>query len=196
MAESRGSQLGIIQRVAACRFIHAITLVLTLIGAYLITRMYASLYDSPSDTLSAVGTFATFYGLIFAAVELLRLKSVSQQVVQASDKAFRYVRTLTVTERATECKYLIHEAQDKFDVGKPIPTKLIDKILEIHAWIFQSESRDSSSDHYKSRLILQSYDLRKGGLPDAEKQQVRTALIAIHQQMVILMVETQRGTRS
>lgn len=120
----------------------------------------AELYDNVLTTFSAIGTFLTAYGLIFAIIELLRAKEASERVNAAAEKAFATVNSLVTAREIIECQNTIKNAMDSIDEKNWISGRSLQQILQLYSQIFHTQIADEKSKHRKNKSTLESYSYK------------------------------------
>jgi hypothetical protein len=116
-----------------------------------------SLVKDPETTLGTLGTFATIYGVIFAIIEVMRVKAAAILVKEESERVLSTVTSLVKAREIIECQALVTAALSSVDDGRAIPNELLSRILKLYSQVFHSEVAIDTSPHRKNRSVIESY---------------------------------------
>lgn len=145
------------KKSAASRWVHVLVfagLLALLVGSIFVVP---DLWKDKATGFATVGGFATFYGVIFAAIETARAGSASRLARNAALDARHAVEGLHSVKNIAECQTCIRLAILSLDGDRWTPTSSLSRILELYAAEFDAEVRDENSTYRERVAALQSH---------------------------------------
>lgn len=122
-------------------------IILVLGAGFGLTHRFPTLLEGPINSLTSVGTFITLYGVLFAVIELFRLKSVALIAAAKASEVYDELHRLRTAEMATRCQTLIHAALRCTEQKTQIPDPLLNEILSVYRELFAREFEAENNNH-------------------------------------------------
>lgn len=160
------------------RWIHIIVFFVCFIGAGILIFYFPDLKKDQPTALGSAGVFLTLYGVIFAIIELSRLKSASHLANKEARRVFDIVTNLATAREIIECQTKIEIAVEAIDAKMIIPSASLCSIVKLYSQVFHHEVGDENSEHRKNRSTVQSYYI-SGQLPAKNSKNTKKALLGI-----------------
>lgn len=160
------------------KWMHIINFFVCLIGAGGVILLFPGLRKDQSTTLGTIGVFLTLYGVTFAIIELIRLKSASYLASKEAKRIFDMVTNLATAREIIECQTKIEIAVEAIDKKKGIPSASLCSIIKLYSQVFHNEVGDENSEHRKNRSIIQSYCINGQPLSNTSVK-TKSALLGI-----------------
>ncbi|WP_431295762.1 hypothetical protein [Rahnella sp. PAMC 25559] len=148
----------------------------------------SSWIDTPSR-FGTLGFFITLYGVLFAAVELIRLKSAAIQATNAAQNIFKQINTVYTTRDISECQGKIEMAIINLDNGLLIASSNLLSITRTYSQIFTEEMNQEDSRHRLNKSYIESYTFNPSSINTHSSPNVkltRSALLAIASDLAAL----------
>lgn len=130
---------------------------ITLAG--LVTSFYF-IPDLRKDVATGFATFTgfvTIYGLVFAAVEVLRLKSVTELTQRVARQTESRVRAISSAKNLTECQSCIEYALEDIDKSGSVGSSPLARIVKFYSYEFIDSMHDDLSIHRTNVSLVNSY---------------------------------------
>ncbi|MGE6790852.1 hypothetical protein ACQKFS_02350 [Pseudomonas guineae] len=160
------------------KWIHIITFLACFIGAGVLILLFPELKKDQPTTLGTAGVFLTLYGVTFAIIELVRLKSASFLANKEARRVFDIATNLVTAREIIECQTKIEIAVEAIDEKRLIPSASLCSIVKLYSQVFHHEVGDDNSEHRKHRSIVQAYYI-SGQLPPKSSGNTKKALLGI-----------------
>lgn len=160
------------------RWMHIIAFSACFIGAGGLIFLFPDLKKDQPTTLGTAGVFLTLYGVIFAIIELVRLKSASYLANKEARRVFDTVTNLVTAREIIECQTKIEIAVEAIDEKRAIPSASLCSIVKLYSQVFHNEVGDENSEHRRNRSIVQSYYIN-GRPPPKTSENTKNALLGI-----------------
>ena len=129
-------------------------------GGFIATAYcFPDLRANKATTFGTISGFATFYGVVFAIIELLRTKAAALMAEKSSAKVLNRVEALQGMKHMAECQAAIEVAVAMVDRGEPISLAALMQIVKMYSLHFHIELRDPTSSQRENIAILESYAL-------------------------------------
>lgn len=160
------------------RWMHILAFLVCFIVAGMLIFYFPDLKRDQPTTLGTAGVFLTLYGVTFAIIELVRLKSASYLANKEARRVFDMVTNLATAREIIECQTKIEIAVEAIDEKRIIPSASLCSIVKLYSQVFHHEVGDENSEHRKNRSIVQSYYI-SGRLPAKNSENTKKALLGI-----------------
>jgi hypothetical protein len=173
------------------KYIHFFTFMAFALGGLLLKYEVPTLVRDPPTTVGTVGTLVTIYGVVFAIIELIRMRTATKQAVEAARKVFDSFATLVTAREITECQVGIQIAVDALDECRAIPSSLIVQIVKLYSQVFHKELADETSLHRRNRSTIESYSFNENSvLLTVSNNHTKRALTSVAGQLAQLQGAT------
>lgn len=176
------------------KWVHGFAFLAVVVCFFYVHDKYKSLFADDPISLSTFGTFFTIYGVVFAVIELLRVKNAVELAEKAAEHVFNTVTGLVTSREIIECQAKIESAVSHIDDQQAIPTSALCQILKLYSQIFYNELKDEHSEHRKNKSIIESYANNPNKLARANKD-MKSTLLSIVSQLAQHQGNTKNFTR-
>lgn len=160
------------------RWMHVIAFFICLAGSAILMWCFPDLRKGQSATLGSAGVFITLYGVIFAIIEVFRLRSASDLAEKEAKRVFNSITNLVTAREIIECQTKIEIAVAAIDEKRTIPSASLCSIVKLYSQVFHNEVGDEKSEHRKNRSVVQSYYI-SGKSPLKASENTKQALLGI-----------------
>jgi hypothetical protein len=137
--------------------VHLIAVALCFVVAVLVVVLFPGLRKDESALLGTAGAFITLYGVIFAIIEVLRLKSASKLAEDEARRVFDSVVNLVTAREIIECQTKIEHAVEAIDENRLVPSASLCGIVKLYSQVFHEEVGKEESEHRRHRSTVESY---------------------------------------
>lgn len=149
------------------RFVHFFTLLVVVVLALVLDRIYPKLTEGATNALAFMGFWVTVYGLLVAIFEIVRLGSISKDLLKAATSSHNGLKLQLELQEVKSCLEIINTSVVELKSNRAVPIIFISRIKQVYFSVFPEGK--STEEHEKNVLILNSYEhvtsvrKRKGG---------------------------------
>lgn len=165
--------------VISDKWLHLVVFVLAVIvGAFWLV-LVPDLRKDHAATLSAVASFATFYALIFAIIELRRTKAAEKLAANAAARVYSSVAGLGAAQEVTECRATVIAALQMIDDSRAVPSATVGQIVRLYSQIYHRELKAHSARYVLCRSTLDSYMYNPNVARGIDHRSTKTTLLKV-----------------
>ena len=159
------------------RWIHLWTgLFVLLVGVFLMWH-WPDLHDTAATTFGSVSGFLTFYGVVFACIEVYRSHNASKLAEVAAERVYNKLSGLYLVRDVVSCREAIARVLEVIDKGEPLHSNLVADIINRYCEIFHAAWNDPKSSHRNQVTCLQSLTGSPGKGLGAKKHKEMTDVL-------------------
>lgn len=138
------------------RIIHGLGLAVIL--AFIVLTFFAApeLWNDRTTSFATFGGFATFYGVVFAAIETARARSASQLALISAQSASADITRLFDIKSIDECQHHIKTLIADLEKHKWASPSALARVIELYTHEFHAEYINPASDERAAVLQLRS----------------------------------------
>lgn len=146
-----------LRAIYASRWLHAGSLAVVLAITVWLLWTYDSARQNAAVVFGVVGTAATFFGLLIAIVEILRLGGAASIAQERVEEVLDQLERERKTASASECKVLIESALDVLDAAGRVPSSTILRISRSYRSLLTDGSDEEKQNETAHVELLDSY---------------------------------------
>lgn len=182
--------------ISESKMVHFILLLIVVVCGFIFLHSYPCLFKDAPTTFGTVSAFLTAYGVLFAVIELLRVKNAVKQAEDEAKRVFNAVIKLETAREIIECQAKIEIALNYLNEEKLIPAYIRRGILQLYSQIFHEQFENEQCSHRDYRAIVESYDVEKRELnSNSNNNKKRTKLIQTLNSIVSQLAQLQGNTK-
>lgn len=121
------------------------------------------LWKKPETIFASVGGFATFYGVIFAIIEVWRARSASDNAEIAAKSASERINSIFDIKNISECQSGIRATLTDLEKDGWASTSALSRIIELYTGQFHVAYNAIESPHRDLIVALQSHAASASG---------------------------------
>lgn len=139
------------------RTVHFWVAALIIIPLTLLAIIFQDLRSSPDRVLATIGSGFGIFATIFAIIELLRLRTVTDLVKTSVTDATNKINDLSNIKNNQDCQNTIDRLTSIIESGEESPLSLIKDLVRQYSFCFPNEMRDPESEHRINRTNLEMF---------------------------------------
>lgn len=143
--------------VFTSRWLHAGSLAVVLGVTFWLLWTYDSARENAVVVFGVIGTAATFFGLLIALIEILRLGNMAAIAQERVEEALSQLERERKAASAAECKVLIESALDVLDASGKVPSATILRISRNYRSLVNDGPDEEQPKETAHVEILDSY---------------------------------------
>lgn len=123
--------------------------------------------------------FLTLYGVVFAAIQVVRARKSADLAKIESEKVFHKMDDLYGLRDITQCLSAIEMAMDSIIKNEHISASTLLTITKVYSAIFSTEIDDEKSEYRKNNSMLHSFSHAAESSNSTNKVRLRKALLSM-----------------
>jgi hypothetical protein len=148
---------------AHSRWAHFVVALITVLLGFVTAWSWPGLVKDAPTAFGTIGFFVTLYGVVFAIIEVLRLKAAAELAMKAAKKAARRIEALYDARNSAECQTLIENVLNRLDEDGTLSASSLGRIVKLYAAEFSTTYELETSPHRTRVATVNSFAFAQRG---------------------------------